>query len=93
MTAITNGIYLHRLNPYCATFFVFSDFMKPMIRLPSSQLPVTFVLTHDLLGLVKMGPIHELRLNSWLKWWSALNRKTYLYSADYTETVEHGLVQ
>lgn len=61
MTAITNGIYLHGgLNPYCATFFVFSDFMKPMIRLSSLMgLPVTFVLTHDSIGVGEDGPTHE----------------------------------
>lgn len=61
MTAIVNGIYLHGgLKPYCATFFVFSDFMKPMIRLAALMgLPVTYVLTHDSIGVGEDGPTHE----------------------------------
>ena len=61
MTAITNGIYLHGgLKAFCATFFVFSDFMKPMIRLASLMgLPVAYVLTHDSIGVGEDGPTHE----------------------------------
>lgn len=86
MTAITNGIYLHGgLNPYCATFFVFSDFMKPMIRLSSlMDLPVTFVLTHDSIGVGEDGPTHEpIEQLAMLRSIPNLN---VFRPADYTET-------
>lgn len=86
MTAITNGIYLHGgLNPYCATFFVFSDFMKPMIRLSSLMgLPVTFVLTHDSIGIGEDGPTHEpIEQLAMLRSIPNLN---VFRPADYTET-------
>ncbi len=61
MAAITNGIALHGgLIPYAATFFVFSDYMKPMTRLASIMgLPVIYVLTHDSIGVGEDGPTHE----------------------------------
>lgn len=61
MTAIGNGIMLHGgLRTYVATFFVFSDYMKPMARLSSLMgLPLTFVLTHDSIGVGEDGPTHE----------------------------------
>ncbi len=61
MTAITNGIALHGgLRPFCATFFVFSDYTKPMARLSSlMKLPVTYVFTHDSIGVGEDGPTHE----------------------------------
>ncbi|MCH4166278.1 MAG: transketolase [Megasphaera sp.] len=61
MTAMTNGLALHGgLRPYCATFFVFSDYMKPMIRLAAlMKLPTTYVLTHDSIGVGEDGPTHE----------------------------------
>ncbi|MBQ4284514.1 MAG: transketolase [Lachnospira sp.] len=61
MTAITNGIALHGgLKPFCATFFVFSDYTKPMARLSSlMKLPVTYVFTHDSIGVGEDGPTHE----------------------------------
>ena len=86
MTAIINGIYLHGgLNPYCATFFVFSDFMKPMIRLSSLMgLPVTFVLTHDSIGVGEDGPTHEpIEQLAMLRSIPNLN---VFRPADYTET-------
>ena len=86
MTAITNGIYLHGgLNPYCATFFVFSDFMKSMIRLSSLMgLPVTFVLTHDSIGVGEDGPTHEpIEQLAMLRSIPNLN---VFRPADYTET-------
>ena len=86
MTAIKNGIYLHGgLNPYCATFFVFSDFMKPMIRLSSLMgLPVTFVLTHDSIGVGEDGPTHEpIEQLAMLRSIPNLN---VFRPADYTET-------
>ena len=61
MAAMANGIILHGgLRPYVATFFVFSDYTKPMLRLAAlMKLPVTYVLTHDSIGVGEDGPTHE----------------------------------
>ena len=61
MAAMANGITLHGgLRVYVGTFFVFSDYMKPMIRLAAlMKLPVTYVLTHDSIGVGEDGPTHE----------------------------------
>lgn len=61
MAAIGNGLALHGgLRPYIATFFVFSDYVKPMARLAAIMgLPVTYVLTHDSIGVGEDGPTHE----------------------------------
>ena len=61
MAAIGNGLALHGgVTPYVATFFVFSDYVKPMMRLAAIMgLPVTYVLTHDSIGVGEDGPTHE----------------------------------
>jgi transketolase len=61
MAAICNGITLHGLTrPYGGTFFVFSDYMRPAVRLAAlMKLPVTFVWTHDSIGLGEDGPTHQ----------------------------------
>ena len=61
MAAISNGIALHGgLRIFCATFFVFSDYMKGAMRLSAiMQLPVTYVLTHDSIGVGEDGATHE----------------------------------
>ena len=60
MSAITNGMVLHGLKTFCATFFVFSDYIKPMARLASlMQIPTMYVLTHDSIGVGEDGPTHE----------------------------------
>ena len=61
MAAITNGMAVHGgLRAYCATFFVFTDFMKPMMRLASlMNINPTFVMTHDSIGVGEDGPTHE----------------------------------
>lgn len=61
MSGIANGIALHGgLRTYCATFFVFSDYIKPMARLASlMKIPVSYVLTHDSIGVGEDGPTHE----------------------------------
>lgn len=61
MTAIANGIALHGgLRVYAGTFFVFVDYMKPMIRLSALMgIPLTMVLTHDSIGVGEDGPTHE----------------------------------
>lgn len=61
MAAIGNGIMLHGgLKAYVSTFFVFSDYCKPMARLSSLMgLPLTYVFTHDSIGVGEDGPTHE----------------------------------
>ena len=61
MAAITNGMQLHGgLHCYCATFFIFSDYMKHAMRLSAlMHLPVTYILTHDSIGVGEDGPTHE----------------------------------
>jgi transketolase len=61
MAAMGNGLALHGgLRAFVATFFVFSDYLKPMVRLASlMELPVTYVLTHDSIGVGEDGPTHE----------------------------------
>ena len=61
MAAITNGIQAHGgLKAYAATFFVFSDYMKPAMRLAAlMNLPVTYILTHDSIGVGEDGPTHQ----------------------------------
>lgn len=61
MSAICNGIACHGgLRPYCSTFFVFSDYMKNGMRMSAMMnLPVTYILTHDSIGVGEDGPTHE----------------------------------
>lgn len=61
MAAIANGMAAHgRLQPYVSTFFVFSDYMKPSMRLSAlMKLPVIYILTHDSIGVGEDGPTHE----------------------------------
>ncbi len=60
MTSIANGLALHGLRPFVSTFFVFSDYTKPMARLSAIMgLPVTYVFTHDSIGVGEDGPTHE----------------------------------
>ncbi|MDR1092689.1 MAG: transketolase [Clostridiales bacterium] len=61
MSAVCNGIALHGgLRAYCATFFVFSDYMKNAMRLSGlMDLPVLYVLTHDSIGVGEDGPTHQ----------------------------------
>ncbi|MGO1470192.1 MAG: transketolase [Tissierella sp.] len=61
MAAAVNGLYLHGgLRPYGGTFFIFSDYMKPSMRLSSlMELPVTYILTHDSIGVGEDGPTHQ----------------------------------
>ncbi|MDR2610998.1 MAG: transketolase [Clostridiales Family XIII bacterium] len=61
MTAIGNGLLLHGgLRAFVATFFVFSDYMKPMLRLSAlMKLPLISVLTHDSIGVGEDGPTHQ----------------------------------
>jgi transketolase len=61
MGMILNGIALEGLTrPYGGTFLVFSDYMRPAVRLAAiQQLPVTYVWTHDSIGLGEDGPTHQ----------------------------------
>ncbi|WSG66662.1 transketolase [Nonomuraea glycinis] len=61
MGAILNGIALHGgTRPYGGTFLVFSDYMRPSVRLAAlMKLPVTYVWTHDSIGLGEDGPTHQ----------------------------------
>ncbi len=60
MSAIANGLALCGLRPFVSTFFVFSDYTKPMARLSAlMKLPVTYVFTHDSIGVGEDGPTHE----------------------------------
>jgi transketolase len=61
MGAITNGLAVHGgLRPFCATFLVFSDYMRPSVRLAALMgLPVIYVWTHDSIGLGGDGPTHQ----------------------------------
>ena len=61
MGALMNGMALHRgVHPFGGTFLIFSDYMRPAIRLAAlMQLPVTYVFTHDSIGLGEDGPTHQ----------------------------------
>lgn len=60
MGAIANGLALSYVRPYTSTFLVFSDYMKPPIRLAAiMELPVIFVFTHDSIGVGEDGPTHQ----------------------------------
>ncbi len=60
MAAAANGMALCHLRPYAATFFVFSDYLRPSMRLAALMgLPVIYVLTHDSIGLGEDGPTHQ----------------------------------
>ncbi|WP_285422875.1 transketolase [Pseudomonas sp. efr-133-TYG-103a] len=60
MGSIANGLALSYIRPYTSTFLVFSDYMKPPIRLASiMELPVVFVFTHDSIGVGEDGPTHQ----------------------------------
>ena len=61
MAGIANGIALYGgLRTFVSTFFVFSDYLKPMARLSAlMKLPVTYIFTHDSIGVGEDGPTHE----------------------------------
>lgn len=60
MAAACNGLALCRFLPFGGTFFVFSDYMRPSIRLAAiMELPVIYVFTHDSIGLGEDGPTHQ----------------------------------
>ena len=61
MGSIANGMIYHGgCRAYTATFFVFSDYMRPPVRLAAlNKMPTTFVWTHDSVGLGEDGPTHQ----------------------------------
>jgi transketolase len=60
MAAIVNGLSLSKLRPFGATFFIFSDYARPAIRLSAlMELPTIFVFTHDAMGDGEDGPTHQ----------------------------------
>ena len=61
MAAIANGMQLHGgIQAYCATFFVFSDYCKPAMRLSAlMKQPVIYIMTHDSIGVGEDGPTHQ----------------------------------
>lgn len=95
MAAIMNGMALHGgVIPVCGTFFVFSDYMKPAVRLSAlMELPVKFVWTHDAFRVGEDGPTHQpveqeaqIRLMEKLKNHSGENSTLVLRPADVNET-------
>jgi len=88
MGAVANGMALHGgVLPYAATFFVFTDYMRPSMRLAALMgLPVTYVLTHDSIGLGEDGPTHQpVEQLAALR---AMPGMTLIRPADANETVE-----
>lgn len=61
MAAVSNGIAAHGgLRPFCSTFFVFSDYVKPALRLSAiMKLPVLYIMTHDSVAVGEDGPTHQ----------------------------------
>src|SRR5262249_6594891 len=60
MGAIVNGLSLSKLRPFGATFFIFSDYARPAIRLSAlMELPTLIVFTHDAMGDGEDGPTHQ----------------------------------
>ena len=60
MGAVLNGLSLSKIRPYGATFFIFSDYERPAIRLSAlMELPTVFVFTHDAMGDGEDGPTHQ----------------------------------
>jgi transketolase len=95
MAAVINGMALHGgIIPACGTFFVFSDFMKPAVRLACLMgLPVKYIWTHDAFRVGEDGPTHQpieqeaqLRLMEHLKNHHGENSMVVLRPADSAET-------
>jgi len=95
MAAVMNGMALHGgIIPVCGTFFVFSDYMKPAVRLAAlMELPVKFIWTHDAFRVGEDGPTHQpveqeaqIRLMEHLKNHHGENSMLVLRPADAIET-------
>jgi transketolase len=60
MAAISNGLSLCDIRPFASTFFIFTDYCKPAIRLSAiMELPVIYIFTHDSIGVGEDGPTHQ----------------------------------
>src|SRR5260221_12492560 len=60
MGAIVNGMTLSKLRAFSATFFNFSDYMRPSMRLGAlMEIPALYIFTHDSIGLGEDGPTHQ----------------------------------
>ncbi len=95
MAAVMNGMALHGgVIPACGTFFVFSDYMKPAVRLAClMELPVRYIWTHDAFRVGEDGPTHQpveqeaqIRLMEQLRNHSGINSMLVLRPADANET-------
>ena len=87
MAAMMNGVMLHGgTRIFGGTFFVFSDYLKPAVRLSAlSKLPVTYVLTHDSIAVGEDGPTHEPIEQ--LAAFRSMPNLNVLRPADYNETL------
>ncbi len=88
MGGTATGMQLHGgVRPYAATFFVFTDYMRPAIRLAAlMELPIIYVMTHDSVGLGEDGPTHQpIEHLSSLR---AMPNLTVIRPADANETIE-----
>ena len=88
MAAACNGIALHSgLRPYCATFLIFSDYLRPSMRLSAlMHQPVIYVFTHDSIGVGEDGPTHQA-----VEHYAALRaipNLTFIRPGDANETAE-----
>ncbi|MBI4734617.1 MAG: transketolase, partial [candidate division NC10 bacterium] len=88
MGAIANGMALHGgIRPFTATFLIFSDYMRPAVRLAALMgIPVVFIFTHDSIGLGEDGPTHQPIEH--LMALRAIPHLTVIRPADANETVE-----
>jgi transketolase len=88
MGSISNGMALHGgLRPYTGTFLIFSDYMRPAMRLAAlMQVSVIFIFTHDSIGVGEDGPTHQPVEH--LAALRAIPSLTVIRPADATETVE-----
>ena len=87
MAAICNGLSLHGLRAYASTFLIFSDYLRPALRLSAlMEQPVIYVFTHDSIGLGEDGPTHQPVEH--LASLRAIPHVVVLRPADATETVE-----
>ncbi len=88
MGSIANGMALHGgIRPFTATFLIFSDYMRPAVRLAAlMEIPVVFIFTHDSIGLGEDGPTHQPIEH--LMALRAIPNLTVIRPADANETVE-----
>ena len=87
MAAVVNGMSLSKLRPFGASFFIFSDYARPAIRLSAiMELPTIFIFTHDAMGDGEDGPTHQPVEH--LASWRAVPGLVMLRPGDANEVVE-----